>query len=71
MTYEMHAEQWRGGVLEAEEDRTLNITLYFKDELLLLLERAGFDDVVVQGDHNDAEATGDDDFIVFVARKHT
>jgi SAM-dependent methyltransferase len=70
VTYEMHAEQWRDGVLEAEEDRLLNIGMYFKNELLLLLEQAGFDDVVVQGDHNNAEATSDDDFIVFIAKKH-
>jgi len=69
VTYEMHAEQWRDGVLEVEEDRVLNIGLYFKEEMLLMLERAGFSDVVVQGDHNDAVATSEDDFIVFVARK--
>ncbi len=66
--YEMHAEQWRDEVLEAEEDHVLNIALYFKNELLLVLERAGFD-VVIEGDHNDAEATSDDDFIVFIAKK--
>ena len=69
VTYEMHAEQWRNGELVAEEDRLLNIGLYFKGELLLLLEQAGFGDVVVQGDHNDTEATSDDDFIVFIAKK--
>jgi SAM-dependent methyltransferase len=69
VTYEMHAEQWRNGVLEAEEDRLLNIGLYFRNELLLLLEQTGFGDVIVQGDHNDAEATRDDDFIVFIAQK--
>jgi hypothetical protein len=45
----------------------VDINLYFKNELLLMLERAGFADVVVEGDHNDAEATSSDDFIVFVA----
>jgi len=70
VTYEMHAEQWRDGVLEAQEDHHLDIRLYFMNELLLMLERAGFADVVVQGDHNDAEPTSDDDFIVFVAKKH-
>ena len=69
VTYEMHAEQWRDGTLEAEEDHMLHIDLYFKDELRLLLERAGFADVTVEGDHNDAEPTPDDDFLVFVARK--
>lgn len=69
VTYEMHAEQWRDEVLEAEQDHVLNIGLYFKNELLLMLERAGFADVVVEGDHNDAEATSDDPFIVFIAKR--
>lgn len=65
----MRAEQWRDGVLEAEEEHALTINLYFKNELVLMLEQAGFDDVEVQGDHNDAEPTPDDDFLVFVAKK--
>jgi ubiquinone/menaquinone biosynthesis C-methylase UbiE len=69
VTLSMHAEEWRDGVLQAEEDRLLNIGLYFGNELLLMLERAGFSNVVVQGDHNDKEPTDDDDFLVFVARK--
>jgi hypothetical protein len=40
-----------------------------RNELLFLLEQTGFGDVIVQGGHNDAEATSDDDFIVFIARK--
>ena len=67
VTSEMHAQRWRDGELEAEEKHTLTINLYFKNELLLMLERAGFRDVTVQGDHNDEEATADDDFLVFVA----
>jgi SAM-dependent methyltransferase len=69
VTLAMHAEMWCDGRLQAEEDHLLNIGLYFKNELLLMLEGAGFTDVVVQGDHNDAKATSDDDFLVFVATK--
>ena len=69
VTAEMHTQRWRDGALEAEETRTLTINLYFKNELVLLLERVGFVDVEVQGDHNDAPATADDEFLVFVARK--
>lgn len=65
----MHAERWRDGELEAEEDRTLTINLYFRNELLLLLERAGFADVRIEGDHNDLPPTPDDEFLVFVATK--
>jgi SAM-dependent methyltransferase len=68
VTYEMRAEQWRDGTLEAEEEHTLTINLYFKNELVMMLERGGFADVVVQGDHNDEAPTSDDDFLVFVAR---
>ena len=69
VTIQMHAEQRRDGALLSEEDHVLNMGLYFKNELLMMLERAGFMGVEVQGDHNDAPATSDDDFIVFVARK--
>jgi SAM-dependent methyltransferase len=69
VTLGMHAEQWRDGELQAEEDRLLTINLYFAHELRLLLERAGFGDVAVEGDHNDRPATSDDDFLVFVARR--
>jgi SAM-dependent methyltransferase len=68
-TLEMHAEFWRDGAMEAEEDHLLTMNLYFKNELLMMLERAGFVDVVVEGDHNNAEATSDDDFVVFVAKR--
>jgi SAM-dependent methyltransferase len=69
VTLAMHAQQWREGELAAEEDHRLTIGLYFRNELLLMLERAGFANVVVQGDHNDSDATSEDDFLVFVARK--
>jgi SAM-dependent methyltransferase len=69
VTLEMRAELWRDGTLEAKEQHALTIGLYFRNELLLMLEQAGFADVEVQGDHNDAPATSDDEFIVFVARR--
>ena len=69
VSLEMHAERWRDGELDAAEDRTLTINLYFRNELLLMLERAGFADVTVEGDHNDRPATSEDDFVVFVATK--
>lgn len=65
----MIARRWRDGELEAEETHHLDISLYFKNELLLMLERAGFRDIVVHGDHVVADPTPDDEFVVFVARK--
>ncbi len=69
VTYAIHAERWRDGACEAEEDHILDVTQYFPGEVRAMLERAGFADVVVEGDHNDRPATSDDDFVVFVARK--
>jgi SAM-dependent methyltransferase len=68
-TYEMRAGMWRDGELVREEEHTLHTTFYFKNELLLILERAGFTDVVVHGDHREVAATKDSDFLVFVAQK--
>jgi hypothetical protein len=68
-SYEMRAGMWQNGELVREEEHTLRINFYFRNELLLLLDRAGFSDVVVQGDHRDEPATKDSDFLVFVAKK--
>jgi SAM-dependent methyltransferase len=68
-TYEMRAGMWRGGQLAQEEEHALRINFYFKNELLLLLERAGFTDIVVHGDHREEAATTDSDFVIFVAKK--
>jgi hypothetical protein len=45
MTLEMQAFMWRDGDLVAEDEHLLTLTLYFKDEIVLMLERAGFVDV--------------------------
>jgi SAM-dependent methyltransferase len=68
VTLEMHAERWRDGALEAEEEHRIDIGLYFRNELLLMLERAGFADVVLHGEHTEREPTSEDEFLVFVAR---
>jgi hypothetical protein len=65
----MRAFMWRDGELVAEEERRLTMNLYFRDELVLMLERAGFVDVEVRGQYNDLEPTPEDDFLVYVARK--
>jgi SAM-dependent methyltransferase len=69
VTLIMRVQLWRDDALEAEEEHTLTIGMYFKNELVDLVRQAGFSDVVVEGDHNDAPATPDDDFIVLVGTK--
>jgi SAM-dependent methyltransferase len=69
MVLEIRARKWRDGDLVATEERQISIRSYFKDELVHLLGRAGFDDVEVRGAYTDAEPTADDDFLVFAARR--
>jgi SAM-dependent methyltransferase len=69
VTLEIMGEMWRYGELVERSTHVLQMTLYFKNELLLMLEQTGFRDVVVRGGYTDAEPTSDDDFLVFVAKK--
>jgi len=41
--------------------------MYFRDELVLMLERAGFGSVRVEAGYTGAAPTADDDFLVFIA----
>jgi SAM-dependent methyltransferase len=68
-SFEMRAQLWRGEELDAEETHRLDARYYFANELVMMVERAGFDDAVIHGDHVEAAPTPDDEFIVVVARK--
>lgn len=68
LVLEIRAEKFTNGRCVAAEDHTLSMRMYFPTEVVLLLERAGFADVEVRGDHNDAQPTADDDFLVYLAR---
>lgn len=64
---ELRAEQWRDGELVAAEEHAISMRMYFRDELILLLERAGFADVDVRGGYAGEEPTADHDFLVYLA----
>ncbi len=68
-TLQIRIEAWREGKLVAEEENTLRAPLYFKNELLLMLEQADFRDVSVYGDYTEMEATAEHGVLVFIARK--
>jgi SAM-dependent methyltransferase len=68
LSLEIHAKKWRQGSLAAEERHRISIRSYFRDELLLMLDRAGFADIDVRGDHTDEEPTADHTFLVYIAR---
>ncbi|NIS02275.1 MAG: hypothetical protein GWN99_14600, partial [Gemmatimonadetes bacterium] len=67
---EMRIEQWRDGELLAREENRIRINLYFKSEILLMLERAGFESVEVRGGLEDRPARAWDDLrLLFLARR--
>ncbi len=68
-TYETRAGMWLDGEPAREELHTLHLTYYFTNELRLMLERAGFVDIVLHGDHLEEAPTRDSDFVVFIAKK--
>jgi SAM-dependent methyltransferase len=67
-TLEIRAQRWTAGELVGTEEYTLSMRSYFRDELLLMLERAGFADVDVRGDYSDDAPTSEHEFLVFIAR---
>ena len=69
MTLEMRAELWREGQLVEQEDRLLQENLYFRNEILHMLEHAGFVNSSVQAGYSARNPTPDDTMLVFTARK--
>lgn len=68
-TRQIRVRHWRNGEVLQEEVHTQKLDDYSKNELILMLEYAGFSDIQVQGDYNNKTATADDRNLVFVARK--
>jgi ubiquinone/menaquinone biosynthesis C-methylase UbiE len=65
---EIRAEKWRDGTRIATEDHTISMRMYFRDELILMLDRAGFTDVEVRGGYADEPPTADHEFLVYIGR---
>jgi SAM-dependent methyltransferase len=68
---ELRVEKWRGSEQLAVEQHELTMRGYFRDQLVLMLEHAGFGDVTVTGDHTGAEPTPDHRTLVYAARRRT
>jgi len=69
LTLEMRSALWRAGEMVKEEINTLQASLYFRNELLLLLAHARFATVSVFRAYSEATATAEDTTLVFVAHK--
>lgn len=67
--FELRAEVWRDGEQLAREEHSLTMRMYFRDELVMMLERAGFGEVDVRGGYAGDEPTGAHDTLVYAARK--
>jgi SAM-dependent methyltransferase len=68
-TRQIRARLWRDGELLQEEIHTQKLEDYSKNELVLMLQNAGFDEMRILGDYSDEPATADHKVLVFVARK--
>jgi SAM-dependent methyltransferase len=69
LAFEIRAEKWVNGEHVAEETHALSMRMYFRDELLLLFERAGFSEIDVRGGYAGEPPTGDSDVLVYTARR--
>jgi SAM-dependent methyltransferase len=69
VTMAMRASRWRNGKLLAEEDHDLRETVYFKNEVMLMLELTGFEELGVYGGYQPAEPTGTEAMLTYIARK--
>ena len=68
-TRQMRVRLWQDGALLQEEIHIQKVEDYSKHELILMLERADFNDITITGDYSDEPATADHSALVFLARK--
>ncbi len=66
---QLRARLWRNGELIEEQVHTQRYEEYGKNEILLMLERAGFNDIRIFGDLSDEPATADNNGLMFVCKK--
>jgi SAM-dependent methyltransferase len=68
-TRQIRERLWQNGNLLKEEIYTQKVEDFSKNELVLMLEKAGFSDIQVRGDYSAEPATADHDALIFIARK--
>jgi SAM-dependent methyltransferase len=68
-TRQLRARLWRNGELLEEQVHTQRYEEYGKNELILMLEQAGFRDIQIFGDFSDEPATADHTELIFVVKK--
>jgi len=68
-TRQIRALLWRDGEILQQEEHVLLERLYFRNELLAMLDVAGFLDVQVFGDYTEKDASADSGILIYVAKK--
>ena len=68
-TRQIRARLWRKDTLLKEEIHTQKVEDYSKNEIILMLERSGFNEIKIYGDYSDDPATADHKNLIFVAIK--
>ena len=66
-TRELRARLWRGGEMVTEENHVLKERLYFRNELVGMLQAAGFESVTVREGYSDDEPTTTTGILVYHA----
>lgn len=66
---QIRARLYQDGKLLKEEIHTQHLEDYSKNELVMMLERAGFQEIKITGDYTDEPATQDHGQLVFIAIK--
>jgi SAM-dependent methyltransferase len=68
MTRDIQAWQWWNGDLVAHETHRLTYNVYTSEEILEAFDQAGAHNVEVVGGYHGGEPTGDEEFLVYLAR---
>ena len=68
-TRQIRTRLFRNGELLKEEIHTQKVEDYSKNELIIMLENAGFSEIKIYGDYSDEPATADHKALIFIAKK--
>ncbi len=66
---QVRIEKWVAGQLVASEEGNMRGDMYLKNEMLLMLQVAGFRQITVRGDYTDEPASPDSKELIFTALK--
>ncbi len=69
MVRQVRIEKWASGTLIDSQEYTQHRTLYLPNEVLLMLQVAGFREITLRGDYADEPATPDSGQLIFTALK--